>query len=158
MSDHDPIVGLRAHLLDKAEALRQRLLFAAPASSLDFEALQKVLLEPGVMRFPTVIRFSAQALGDGEFAHAHALGEKPSDGYCLFVHPHFETRTNDLPYLVLYHLPTINYGDVITHVEAELFGATALGLDIESYYQRLCSLADELPSTETVRDVTDDAE
>ena len=42
--------------------------------------------------------------------------------------------------------PGINYGDIATHEEAELFGATLLGLDQEHYYATLCKLADSLPA------------
>ena len=61
------------------------------------------------------------------------------------MHPLFENRPDDLPLLVAYHVPSINYLDVATHVEAELFGAALLGLSVDDYYARLCELADSIP-------------
>jgi hypothetical protein len=58
------------------------------------------------------------------------------------VHPHYEHHTDVLPLLITYHLVSVNYGDIATHEEAELYGATLLGLPVEEYYRRLCELAD----------------
>ncbi len=99
-----------------------------------------------VVRYPTGLRFDAEPLQAGEFAFAQPLGEHPADGYCLFVHPCFENRREVWPLLTAYHIPVINYGDsVVTHEEAELFGATLLGMEIDAYYQALCELTDSIP-------------
>jgi hypothetical protein len=39
----------------------------------------------------------------------------------------------------------VNYGEIVSHEEAELFGATLLGMDVEEYYRALCDLADGVP-------------
>ncbi len=46
--------------------------------------------------------------------------------------------------LIAYHIPVINYGTIVEALDAELFGATLLGLEVEAYYQALCELADAL--------------
>jgi hypothetical protein len=38
----------------------------------------------------------------------------------------------------------VNYGDFASANDAETFGAAALGLGKEEYYQTLCELADQL--------------
>jgi hypothetical protein len=38
----------------------------------------------------------------------------------------------------------INYGSIVETPEAELYGATLLGLEVEAYYQALCELADAM--------------
>jgi hypothetical protein len=96
------------------------------------------------VRFPTEIRFDATPLEVGEFAVSQQRGAHPRDGYVLFVHPYFEQRVRDLPYLVAYHLVTVNYGEIATRAEAECFGAALLGLDQDDYYEHICRLADEL--------------
>jgi hypothetical protein len=96
------------------------------------------------VRFPTALAFDAARLQPGEFAWAAPRGERPAQGFTLFVHPHFEQRPEALPALIAYHVPSINYLDVVTGREAELFGAALLGLEIDDYYQRICALADEL--------------
>jgi hypothetical protein len=49
-------------------------------------------------------------------------------------------------YIVLYQLVMVNYGDFASADDAETFGAAALGLGKEDYYQTLCQLADQLAS------------
>ncbi|MBZ0172895.1 MAG: hypothetical protein K8E66_10975, partial [Phycisphaerales bacterium] len=86
----------------------------------------------------------SEPLEPGEFAWPQPLGDKPSDGYCLFIHPHFERRPQAWPLLISYHVPSVNYGEIVTAEEAELFAATLLGMDVETYYNALCTLADEI--------------
>jgi hypothetical protein len=54
------------------------------------------------------------------------------------------TQLAMVPYLVLYQLVAVNYGEFASADDAETFAAAALGLPREEYYQVLCSLADEL--------------
>jgi hypothetical protein len=133
------LAALRAHLIQKAEELRvQHPQLAA------VKALQALLADSRAVRFPTRLVFSAAELLPGEFAWPKPLGESPSAGFELCVHPALEQRPADLALAVAYHLVAINYLDVPGAAEAELFGATLLGLDVEDYYARLCALADEL--------------
>ena len=98
------------------------------------------------MRFPVNMRFDAAPLLVGEFATAEPRGNRPADGFTLVIHPHFEGRPDAIALLAAYHIVAINYLDVATHEEAELFGAALHGLEIDDYYQRVCALADELGS------------
>ena len=61
---------------------------------------------------------------------------------------HFMTQLENVPQLVLYQLVLVNYGEFASPEDAETFGAAALGLDREEYYERLCELADQLGSGE----------
>ena len=140
LTEEDGYEALRGHVAERAVLAREKY-----GPVIDLDAIRQILSDGEVMRFPTVLRFDAEALIAGEFAWAAALGDKPSDGFAIVVHPHFEERVEDLPLLIAYHIVTVNYLDVVTHVEAELFGATLLGLTSEEYYERLCKLADELP-------------
>ena len=70
--------------------------------------------------------------------------DQPEDGFTIYVHPYFLARPEMIPYLVLYQLVLVNYGEFATAEDAEVFGASALGLSQEEYYSTLCQLADEL--------------
>lgn len=135
----DGYEALRGHVVDKALAARRK-----HGSLADERAVRALLADKDVVRFPTTLAFDASRLQPGEFAFAASNGLRPADGFTLFVHPHFEHRPEALPLLVAYHIPTINYLDVVTNREAELYGAALLGLTVEDYYARLCALADEL--------------
>ena len=56
----------------------------------------------------------------------------------------FDPVDDLIPLLIAYYIPSVNYGDVVSHVEAELFGATLLSLDVDEYYKILCSVADSV--------------
>jgi len=121
----------------------QRAVASTPP--LDRAALDALLLDRSVVRYPLGVRFDSEPLQPGEFACLEALGDHPSAGFCLFVHPMFEAEHDLIPALAVYYIPSVNYGEVATHVEAELFGATLLGLEVEAYYRLLCSVADAVP-------------
>lgn len=140
--------ALSDHAADCAAVARERY------GNIDAADLPALLEDRKVVRFPTVLRFDATRLEPGEFAHTEPVGARPGEGYRLFVHPYFEPRPDDVLLLAAYHLVTINYGDVATANEAEVFGATLLGLSREAYYQRLCTLADELVAVTEERGAT----
>ena len=139
LTAEDGYRALREHVVERARSARARY---GPA--IDASAIARMLADPEVVRFPTRLVFDSAPLLPGEFAHALALGERPSDGFALVVHPSLELDAGELPLAVAYHLVSINYLDVVTAHEAELFGATLLGLTLDEYYARLCSLADRL--------------
>jgi hypothetical protein len=62
----------------------------------------------------------------------------------IYVHPFFAAQLQRLPYLVLYQLVLVNYGDFASPDDAETLGAAVLGLSKDDYYQSLCKIADEL--------------
>ena len=130
-------MALRDHVVTRATEARAKF-----GDRIGRAEMMCLLEDRAVVRYPLGVRFDAGPLEHGEFACLEALGERPADGYCLFIHPMFEPVNDLLPLLIAYYIPSVNYGDVATHVEAELFGATLLGLDAEEYYRILCSVAD----------------
>lgn len=139
LTENDGYEALQGHLAERAFKARENY-----PDLTEEGALRRLLADPEVVRFPTALIFDTEFLIPGEFAHAEPRGETASDGFVLVVHPHFKERPEDLPYLVAYHIPSINYLDVATHREAELFGAILLGMEKEAYYKKVCDLADEL--------------
>ncbi|MAE67845.1 MAG: hypothetical protein CMJ18_26625 [Phycisphaeraceae bacterium] len=143
LTEEDGRRSLAEHIVEKANAARLKY-----GLYIDADVISRMLDDREVVRYPTGLRFDAEALQKGEFAFAQPLGSQPSEGFCLFVHPWFENQPEALPLLIAYHIPVINYGDtVVTREETELYGATLLGLEIEQYYQALCELADSIPSS-----------
>lgn len=106
--------------------------------------LQVIMEDRAFVRYPCKVEFNAGALGPGEFAYPEQTGEKPEDGFVMFVHPLFMTQLALVPHLVLYQLVLVNYGAFASAHDAEAFGAAALGLAQEEYYHRVCQLADQL--------------
>ncbi len=129
--------SLRDHVQSKAAEARLKF-----GGRVDRRAILKLLEDRSVVRYPLGVRFDSQPLQPGEFACLEALGGVPADGFCLYIHPMFDPVDDLIPLLIAYYIPSVNYGDVVSHVEAELFGATLLNLDVEEYYKILCSVAD----------------
>ncbi len=130
------------HLIDKANAAR-----LAYGLYIDNETIMRMLDDRDVVRYPMHIEFDSRQLQGHEFAYPKAIGFHPGDGYCLFLHESFRNQPENLPLLIAYHIPTINYGNIVEPQHAEAYGAALMGIDVETYYQALCELAD---STATI--------
>jgi hypothetical protein len=109
-----------------------------------WKQLQQILEDRTCVRYPCEIVFDAAPLQAGEFAHPVAKGDRPEDGFTLYVHPFFMTQLEQVPLLALYQLVMVNYGTFAGPDDAEVFGAAALGLGRDEYYRALCRLADDL--------------
>jgi len=151
------------HVVEKALALRDKYgnftaseyqsssvpiskIDAHSAYFIDSSILQKILEDRDFVRYPTRLEFDSKRIDPGLFAVAEPADAKdPSQGYIIYIHEHFKGRPGDVPALVLYHLVAVNYDDMATSEEAELFGATALGMEKEEYYKLLCHLTDQIP-------------
>jgi hypothetical protein len=119
-------------------------IFAKYGPHLGWGDLPRLLADRAYVRYPCEIVFDAAQLLPGEFAQPVQKGEKPEDGFTMFVHPLFMTQLDRVPYLVLYQLTALNYGQFASSDEAETFGAAALGLTRDEYYAAICDLADQL--------------
>lgn len=125
------------HLVDKANAARLKF-----GLYIDYETITRMLDDRDIVRYPMQIEFDSRQLQNHEFAFPKAIGFHPSDGYCLFIHEHFRNQPENLPLLIAYHIPTINYGSIVEPQHAEAYGAALIGLEVQAYYQALCELAD----------------
>jgi hypothetical protein len=110
--------------------------------------LLRILEDRACVRYPCEIVFDAAPLGAGEMAHPVPNGDRPEDGFKMFVHPLFMTDLARVPHVVLYQLVLVNYGEFASSDDAEVFGAAALGLGKNAYYEILCGMADELAAAE----------
>ncbi len=145
--EHDGRQALGEHIAEKAGAARLKY-----GLCIDADAILRMLDDRQVVRYPSGLRFDSTPLWPGEFGYAMPLGEHPREGFCLFIHPCFEHQRDIWPLLIAYHIPPINYGDIASAEDCELFGATLMGLEPEAYYQALCELSDSIPAPASVTD------
>jgi hypothetical protein len=128
--------SLTAHVASKGEELCEKY-----GPGLGWADLQVVLGDRAYVRYPCDIQFDAGPLEAGEFAHPIAKSSKLEDGFTMYVHPVYMLDLVHVPYLVLYQLVAVNYGEFASAEDAELFGANALGISRDEYYATLCELA-----------------
>ncbi len=131
--------ALLAHVLDKAWEARQK-----HGPTMDWPAMQNLLADRDFVRHPVTVTFDHDNLSTELFAELVMTGDVPADGYDLRLHPSLRDAPPIWPLCVAYHIVAVNYGEIVSHEEAEQFGATLLGLDQEQYYQELCNLTDAL--------------
>jgi hypothetical protein len=128
--------SLGAHVAAKGAEILARY-----GPRIGWKQLRQILEDRACVRYPCEIVFDAGPLLPGEFAHPIAKGERPEDGFAMHVHPLFLTQLDRVAYLVFYQLVTVNYGQFASADDAETFGAAALGLSKNEYYQALCEMA-----------------
>jgi len=134
--------SLTSHVAAKGLELYQKY-----GPTIGWAELQRVLEDRTFVRYPCEIVFDAKPLLPGEFAHPSMKGAHPEDGFIMHVHPHFFAQLERIPWLVLYQLVALNYGEFASAEDAEMFGAAALGLTRDEYYSELCKMADEVTTS-----------
>lgn len=139
LTTDDARLSLKDHVATKGAEI-----FAQYGPHIGWEQLQSILADRKCTRYPCRIVFGTGSLQPGEFAFPAQLGETPEDGFTMFVHSRFAARFDEVPLLVLYQLVMVNYGVFASEEDAEIFASSALGMDREEYYSRLCALADEV--------------
>ncbi|MBI4622066.1 MAG: hypothetical protein HY736_02455 [Verrucomicrobia bacterium] len=139
LTAEDARQSLTAHVATKGAEL-----FAKYGPRLGWKELQLLLNDRAFVRYPCEIVFDASQLNPGEFAHPVAKGKTPEEGFVMHIHPMYMLDLGRVPYLVLYQLVAVNYGPFASADDAEIFGAAALGIPREVYYDTLCELADQL--------------
>ncbi|MEI6463563.1 MAG: hypothetical protein WCQ89_02490 [Verrucomicrobiota bacterium] len=118
--------------------------FAKYGPRLGWTQLQQLLNDRAYVRYPCDIIFDTAALHEGEFAHPEPKGATPEAGFTMFVHPVYMLDLERVPALVLYQLVALNYGEFASAEDAESFGAAALGLTRDEYYDQICELATQV--------------
>jgi hypothetical protein len=136
--------SLNTHVASKGEEIREKY-----GADIGWTELLQILNDRSVVRYPSEIVFDAAPLLEGEFAHAMPNGENPQDGFKIYVHPFFSLQLERVPHMVLYQIVRVNYGEFASPEDAEIFGASALGLSTDEYYEILCQLADEIAGEPT---------
>jgi hypothetical protein len=127
--------------LGEHAAARGADIFAKYGPQIGWGELLRALEDRACVRYPCKIVFDAAPLQKGECAHPIPCGDKPEDGFVLHIHPLFMTQLDRVAHLALYQLVVVNYGRFASSDDAEVFGAAALGIPREQYYQTLCDMA-----------------
>jgi hypothetical protein len=143
LTEQDAKQSLNAHV-----AARGAEIFDKYGPQIGWKQLLQILEDRVYVRYPCNIVFDPAPRGAGEFAHPTARADDPEQGFTMYVHPCFMTQLSVVPSLVLYQLVLVNYGEFASADDAETFGAAALGIAKEEYYDRLCTLADQLGGLE----------
>ena len=139
LTAEDARESLRAHVAAKGAEVRDKY-----GPHIGWNELLRILDDRACVRYPCEIVFDAGPLLEGEFAHPVAKGQSPEQGFTIHVHPFFSLEPARVPYLVLYQMVLVNYGEFASPDDAETFGAAALGISRDEYYDRLCEMADEI--------------
>jgi hypothetical protein len=113
----------------------------------DYQKMQEIMTDPSCVFHKTKMVFDEYPLQESEFANMHQVDKNPSKGFVLYMHPFFRTNELALPLLMAYHFVIVNYGINVNASHAEQLGAGLNKIDLESYYQKLCSLSDSIPVT-----------
>ncbi len=127
------------HAIEKAEEIRARY-----GPVIDYPAVLRILEDRRCIRYPVVIQFVSDGIDPGLFARTEPVSENLDDGYVISLHQRFEDQPDVLPTLILYQSVLVNYGDLATADDAELFGSAVLGLDRDAYYKQIVALTDAL--------------
>ena len=141
LTAEDAKQSLTAHISVKGDEIRSNY-----GPKIGWDELLLILADRLVCRYPCEIIFDDAPLQEGEFAFPKPRGQLPEEGFTLFVHPYFQQDLDRVPYLALYQLVLVNYGEFVSSLDAESFGAAAFGLSNEEYYGHICAMADEIMS------------
>ncbi|MBT3032244.1 MAG: hypothetical protein AB2672_19820 [Candidatus Thiodiazotropha endolucinida] len=125
------------HALEKAKEIRTRY-----GDEIDYRTVLSMLEDRKSVRYPVNIRFVSEGIEPGMFGKTEPVSDNPEDGYTILLHSYYKNRHDDIPALILYQLVLVNYGDLATANDAEIFGATVLGMDRDAYYNQIASLVD----------------
>jgi hypothetical protein len=135
--------GLSAQMAACAGEIRAKY-----GPEIGWDQLLQLLEDRKFVHFPCEVRFDAEPLLPGEFAHALHKGPHREDGFTIYVHPCYADQLPRVPYLVLPQLVLVTYGPAATADDAETFGSCALGLTKEEYYRALCELSEQIGGDE----------
>lgn len=127
------------HALAKAAEIRERY-----GPVVDYATVLTILEDRKSTRYPVQIKFTTDGIEPGMFARTDPMSENPDDGYVMSLHARLEDQPEALPALILYQSVLVNYGNLATADDAEIFGSGVLGLDRDDYYELIISVTDAL--------------
>ncbi len=128
------------HAAEKALQIRKKY-----GPQIDYHVLQSVLEDPKCTRYPVTIKFDSSRIEPGLFALTEPVDDDhPEEGYVITLHEGFSEREDVLPALVLYQLVIVNYEDLSSAADAEIFGSGVLDMDRDDYYKLICDVTDSI--------------
>lgn len=132
--------ALMLHLLDRAHYARQKY------GQITASTLSAFLQDGECVRYPTRLVFEAGEMAPHQFAHpGEDISMPGGKGRILYLRPSLKQHPQWLSPAVVYMVPVINYGeDVVNDLHCIRYGAALLGMSEESFYTRICEIADAL--------------
>lgn len=131
--------SLREHLVALAAVAHQK------HGPLTADKLDALLHDPDCLRHPVRLVFEFGEMAMHQFAQPDIdWRNTEQDGRVLYVRPLLRERPEFLVRAVVYMIPLINYGGIITDAHSLSYGATLLGMMEDEYYTELCALSDFL--------------
>ncbi len=135
--------SLVGHASQKAWEARQ--VYGEGTPGMSVKNLEVLLQDRKFIRYPVSLSFDATALEDGEVAHAQSIeDDNPKAGFVIYVHPSLQGNDEAIALVVAYQLVVVNYGDIAELEAAEHFGSILMGMEVETYYQKMCAITDGL--------------
>ncbi len=142
------------HLRQKAQEIKGKY-----GDIVTFPVLLDILQDRKFVRYPVNIIYDSTRIEAGLFINTEVTlsdqGHQPDEDddylkqadrrYDFIVHEYFEGQPDKLVPLILYHLPIVNYGDIATYEDAEVFASALMQMEQDDYYQLVCDLADSIP-------------
>ena len=135
LTAEDASQSLGAHV-----AARGAEIFEKYGPRIGWNEVLRILEDRTCARYPCKVAFDAAPLQKGECAYCRPNSDKPEDGFVIHVHPLLMMQMDRVAHWVLYQLVVVNYGEFGSSDDAEVFGAAALGISREKYYQGLCQM------------------
>lgn len=129
--------ALHAHALEGAERVRRNL-----GGALCSQNLPEFLEADGCLRCPTELCFDEYDFEAHQFAEPEFITISGQQKCILHLRAKYETRAEDHPYLVAYMAACINYRDAATAALCEEYGAALLGLEVQTFYEKVCAIVD----------------
>ena len=108
------------------------------------DKLDAMFQDRGCVFYPVKMVFDADPLKEGEFAYMHQVDLDKNKGFMLYMHPWFKHRSEELPYLVAYHLAVVNFSEDVSAENAEKLGAALMEMEVDSYYDKVNTLFESI--------------
>jgi len=142
-TEEDARQSLVEHAASKAWEARQ--VYGEGTPGMSMKNLLVLLQDRKFIRYPVTLAFDAEPLEEKEAAYPQPNEpDNPKAGFTMFLHPSLEGNDEAVALVVAYQLIAVNYGDIAEREAAEHFGSILMGMDIDSYYQKLCTITDNL--------------
>ena len=105
--------------------------------------LDTFLNDRDCVRYPTRLVLEFGDMSPHQFAQPDRdYRNNHPEARVLYLRPILGRRPDLIALAVSYMLPLLNFGSVVSDEHCLEYGATLMGLDVNSYYDRICELAD----------------
>ena len=137
--------GLMGRLREQAGEARLRHGGLRPSN------LETFLSDRDCVRYPTRLVLEYGEMGMHQFAQPEPDIRNPG-GIMLYLRPSLGRRPDLMALAISYMIPVINYRDAVGDEHCLSYGSQLMGLDEETYYLRICDVADFVGAEQRIPD------